>query len=125
MPSSSSANVVSPKSTASAAPSARDLLAPLDTFAHRHNSPDAGETAAMLATLGYNSLDALVNAAVPPQIRLPKTLKLPAALGESAALAELRGIASQNQVFRSFIGQGYYGTHTPGVIQRNILENPG
>ena len=125
MPSSSSANVVSPKSTASAAPSARDLLAPLDTFARRHNSPDAGETAAMLATLGYNSLDALVNAAVPPQIRLPKTLKLPAALGESAALAELRGIASQNQVFRSFIGQGYYGTHTPGVIQRNILENPG
>ncbi len=101
-----------------------DLIAPLDTFARRHNSPDATETAAMLATLGYETLDALVNAAVPPQIRLSKPLDLPAALGENAALAELRTIANQNQVFRSFIGQGYYGTHTPGVIQRNILENP-
>jgi len=112
MSSSSSTNAVS------------DLIAPLDTFARRHNSPDAGETAAMLATLGYESLDALVNAAVPPQIRLSKPLDLPAPLTENAALTELRAIASQNQIFRSFIGQGYYGTHTPGVIQRNILENP-
>jgi len=124
MPSSPSVNTVSSKSPSSAAASDRDLLAPLDTFARRHNSPDAGETGAMLATLGYKSLDALVNAAVPPQIRLTKPLNLPAALGESAALTELRTIASQNQIFRSFIGQGYYGTHTPGVIQRNILENP-
>jgi len=125
MSSSSSANAVPTKSSAPAAVSGRDLLAPIDTFARRHNSPDAGETAALLATLGYESLDALVNAAVPPQIRLPKPLNLPTPLSESAALAELRTIASQNQIFRSFIGQGYYGTHTPGVIQRNILENPG
>jgi glycine dehydrogenase len=125
MSSSSSANAAPVKSSAHAAISGRDLLAPLDTFVRRHNSPDASEAAAMLATLGYESLDALADAAVPPQIRLPKPLNLPAPLGESAALAELRTIASQNHVFRSFIGQGYYGTHTPGVIQRNILENPG
>jgi len=125
MSSLSSANTVPAKSSASASVSARDLVAPLDTFARRHNSPDASETAAMLATLGYESLDALVDAAVPPQIRLAKPLNLPAPLSESAAIAELRTIANQNQIFRSFIGQGYYGTHTPGVIQRNILENPG
>jgi glycine dehydrogenase len=62
---------------------------------------------------------------VPPHIRLPQPLNLPAAAGESAALTELRGIAAQNQVYRSFIGMGYYDTAVPGVIQRNILENPG
>src|SRR5207237_9338698 len=70
-------------------------------------------------------LDALADAEVPPQIRLERPLNLPAALGESAALVELRGIASENKVFRSFIGLGYCGTFTPPVIQRNILENPG
>jgi len=115
---------VSPASVATATDSSRDLSAPLDSFARRHNSPDSAEVAAMLATLGQPSLDALIDAAVPPQIRLEKPLALPAAPGESAALAELRSYAAQNQVFRSFIGQGYYGTHTPGVIQRNILENP-
>ena len=78
----------------------------------------------MLETLGYASLDALVDAAVPAAIRR-EPLKLPAALGEQAALAELRSIAKENQVFRSLIGQGYYGTTTPPVIQRTILENPG
>ncbi len=111
-------------SSSSSTNAVTDFIAPLDTFARRHNSPDATEITAMLATLGYASLDALVNAAVPPQIRLAKPLDLPAPLSENAALAELRTIANQNQVFRSFIGQGYYGTHTPGVIQRNILENP-
>jgi glycine dehydrogenase len=115
---------VSPASVATATDSSRNLSAPLDSFARRHNSPDSAEVAAMLATLGQPSLDALIDAAVPPQIRLEKPLALPAAPGESAALAELRSYAAQNQVFRSFIGQGYYGTHTPGVIQRNILENP-
>jgi glycine dehydrogenase len=102
-----------------------ELLAPTDSFAHRHISPDASERAAMLATLGYPSLDAFIDATVPAHIRLERALNLPAALSESAALAELRGIAAQNQVFRSFIGMGYHDTLTPAVIQRNILENPG
>jgi glycine dehydrogenase len=112
-------------STPATAESLRDLVAPLDTFARRHNGPDAPATAEMLDLLDYPSLDALIDAAVPPQIRLAKPLNLPAAASESAALGELRAIASQNQIFRSFIGQGYYGTHTPGVIQRTIFENPG
>jgi glycine dehydrogenase len=103
----------------------RDLVAPLDTFARRHIGPDSADTAAMLRLLDQPSLEALANAAVPEQIRLPQSLNLPAAAGESAALAELRALAAENQVFRSFIGQGYYDTLTPAVIQRNILENPG
>jgi glycine dehydrogenase len=79
----------------------------------------------MLQTVGHPSIGALTDAAVPAQIRLPGPLNLPAAAGESAALAELRELAAQNQVFRSFIGMGYYDTAVPGVIQRNILENPG
>ncbi len=104
--------------------SVRDLLEPADTFARRHLGDSTIDTRAMLELLGHSSLDALIDAAVPAQIRR-EPLKLPAAIGESAALAELRGIASENKVFRSFIGQGYYDTHTPPVIQRNILENPG
>ena len=105
--------------------SSRELLAPLDTFERRHNgSPDA-DVAELLKTVGYPSLDALTDSAVPPHIRLARPLQLPEAAGESAALAELRAIASRNQVFRSFIGVGYYDTLTPAVIQRNILENPG
>jgi glycine dehydrogenase len=99
-------------------------LAPTDTFARRHTGGNAADTAAMLAELGQPSVDALVDAAVPAAIRRGP-LNLPEPLGESAALAELRGIAAQNQVWRSFIGLGYHGTHTPGVIQRTILENPG
>jgi glycine dehydrogenase len=103
----------------------RDLVAPLDTFARRHLGPDSADTAAMLKYLDLPSLDALADAAVPEQIRLPQPLHLPAAAGESAALAELRALAAENRVFRSFIGQGYYDTLTPAVIQRNIFENPG
>ena len=79
----------------------------------------------MLALLGHKNLDELIDAAVPKKIRLPKNLKLPAARSEHDALAELKRIASENKVFRSFIGQGYYNTITPPVIQRNVLENPG
>ncbi len=100
-------------------------LAPVDSFARRHHGADTGATDAMLAALGQSSLDALADAAVPPAIRLPQTLDLPEGAGESAMLAELRGIAAKNQVFRSFIGCGYHDCLTPGVIQRNILENPG
>jgi glycine dehydrogenase len=106
-------------------PSPRELLAPLDSFERRHTGSPEAELAEMLRLTGYASLDALTDAAVPPHIRLPQPLNLPAAAGESAALTELRGIAAQNQVYRSFIGMGYYDTAVPGVIQRNILENPG
>ncbi len=102
----------------------RELLEPLDTFERRHTGSSAADTAALLRAVGYASLDALADAAVPAAIRLPRPLNLPAAASESTALAELRAIAAQNQVFRSFIGLGYYDTAVPGVIQRNIFENP-
>jgi glycine dehydrogenase len=96
-----------------------------DKFVRRHIGPNASETREMLALLGSKNLDELVDAAVPPPIRLEKQLTLPAAKTEFEALAELRRIASENKIFRSFIGQGYYDCITPPVIQRNVLENPG
>jgi glycine dehydrogenase len=102
-----------------------DLLPHPDRFVRRHIGPNAVETAEMLKHVGFDSLDALTDAAVPKQIRLQQKLNLPAAQSEFDALRELKSIASQNQVFRSFIGQGYYDTITPPVIQRNVLENPG
>jgi glycine dehydrogenase len=105
--------------------SSRDQLAPLDTFERRHTGSSPADVAAMLRTVGFDSIDALTDAAVPAKIRLRHPLRLPAAASETAALAELRAIASKNKVYRSFIGMGYYDTATPGVIQRNILENPG
>ena len=104
-------------------PSHSDLAKPNDTFARRHLGDNAAETAEMLAELGFPTVDALVDAAVPAHIRR-RALDLPAAAGESAALAELRAIASDNRVFRNFIGMGYYDTLVPGVIQRTIFENP-
>ncbi len=79
----------------------------------------------MLEAIGLKSLDDLVNKAVPPQIRLARDLDLPEARTEFQALADLKQLAAQNQVFRSYIGMGYYDCITPAVIQRNILENPG
>ena len=102
-----------------------DPFAPLDTFARRHIGPNPEEVASMLELLGYKSLNALVDATIPPAIRLKRPLELPAPKGEREAIDELREIMAQNKVFRSFIGQGYYDTITPPVIQRNILENPG
>ena len=96
-----------------------------DLFIRRHIGPDETEQTAMANACGFDSVDALVNAAVPAQIRLGRALDLPPALSEFDALARLRGIASKNQVFRSYIGLGYHDTITPPVIQRNILENPG
>ena len=96
-----------------------------DQFVRRHIGPNAAETGEMLALLGRKNLDELIDAAVPRKIRLGRELKLPAAKSEFEALAELRRIASENKVFRSFIGQGYYDCITPPVIQRNVLENPG
>jgi glycine dehydrogenase len=101
------------------------LLAPCDTFPERHIGPDEADVRAMLGTLGYASLDELVAATVPENILLRRPLSLPAPRGEHELLGELRGIVSRNQVFRSFIGMGYHACITPGVIQRNVLENPG
>ncbi len=103
-------------------------LGATDTFVRRHIGPDQAETQEMLALLGYRSLDEMSDAIVPSSIRLNKPLML-AGLGEDAGefetLQRLKAIASQNKVCRSFIGMGYYDTITPGVILRNILENPG
>ncbi|MDD2765548.1 MAG: aminomethyl-transferring glycine dehydrogenase [Opitutaceae bacterium] len=103
----------------------RDPFAPADTFPRRHLGSNDADLTAMLGLLGQPTLDALTDAIVPAHIRVRSPLRLPEAAGESAALAELRAMAAQNQVFRSFIGMGYYDTLTPAVIQRNILENPG
>ncbi len=94
-------------------------------FRSRHIGPNPFERDAMLRETGFDTLDALVDAAVPAGIRLDNALSLPAPDGESAALGELKAIMAENKVLKSFIGQGYHGTHTPGVIHRNILENPG
>jgi glycine dehydrogenase len=104
--------------------SPRDLLAPLDSFERRHTGSPAADVDAMLRTVGFDSIDALADAAVPAKIRLKRPLRLPAAASERTALAELRALAAKNKVYRSFIGLGYHDTATPGVIQRNILENP-
>ena len=102
-----------------------ETLAHPDKFVRRHIGPNPAETTEMLKLLGHTSIDSLADAAVPKQIRLGKSLNLPAAQSEFNALRELKSIASENQVFRSFIGMGYYDCITPPVIQRNVLENPG
>ena len=96
-----------------------------DRFVRRHIGPRPAEAGEMLKQLGYASLDAMIDDAVPKPIRLARPLQLPAACSEHEALAALKEIASQNQVCRSFIGMGYYDCITPAVIQRNVLENPG
>src|SRR3990172_7063659 len=95
-----------------------------DTFAARHIGPDATDQAAMLSVLGYATRAALIDAVVPAGIRNKSALDLAPGRSEAEALAELRRIAARNRVSRSFIGQGYYDTHLPGVILRNILESP-
>ncbi len=94
-------------------------------FCSRHLGPIGTDRDDMLRETGYSSLAALIHAAVPAGIRLDTALSLPAARSEHDALAWLKSIMGKNRVLKSFIGQGYHGTHTPGVIQRNILENPG
>jgi len=106
---------------------ARRALAELEQhrgFVDRHIGTTDAEQAEMLKMLGYASRSALIDAAVPPAIRLRRPLALPAAKGEEEALDELKAMARKNRVLKSYIGQGYYGTLTPGVILRNVLENP-
>ncbi|WP_027816015.1 aminomethyl-transferring glycine dehydrogenase [Paraburkholderia bannensis] len=98
-----------------------------DAFAARHIGPDSADQQAMLDALGFASRAALMDAVIPAQIRRKETLPLgPFAQprSEAEAIAALRALADKNQVFRSYIGQGYYDTHTPAVILRNVLENP-
>lgn len=95
-----------------------------DAFLERHIGPNDAEIAHMLRVVGHATLDGLTDAIVPASIKSPGPLALPAPITEVEAIAKIRAIADKNQVFRSFIGQGYYGTHTPNVILRNILENP-
>ena len=96
------------------------------TFASRHTAPDASDQSHMLHTLGYGSLDEFIAAVVPDNIRRDNMAlgEFTQGYSEEAAIVRLREHADQNKVLKSFIGQGYYGTHTPAVILRNVLENP-
>src|SRR6201996_3627706 len=98
-----------------------------DAFAERHIGPDDADQRAMLDALGFASRAAFIDAVIPESIRRKETLPLGAFTqpkSEAEALASLRKLADENLVFRTWIGQGYYGTHTPAVILRNVLENP-
>ena len=96
-----------------------------DSFVGRHIAPSMDEIAGMLAAVGAESLEALAAGTVPGGILSAAPMALPPAIDEAAVIAELRELAGQNTVMTSLIGQGYHGTHTPPVILRNILENPG
>jgi glycine dehydrogenase len=96
-----------------------------EKFEQRHIAPNEDDTASMLAAIGIDSLDELIAETVPPSIRLKNALSLPQAKSEADYLTDLKITASKNKVFRSYIGQGYHDVIVPGVIQRNILENPG
>jgi len=102
-----------------------DCLESSELFANRHIGPDAAAETQMLEKLGYASLNDLSKAAIPETIRVGHALDLPAPLGEAEALSELKGYANQNVVRRSLMGMGYQDCRVPGVIQRNVLENPG
>jgi glycine dehydrogenase len=103
----------------------RDKIIDPNSFARRHIGPNEDEVRAMLREVGFESLDSLVEAAVPKNIRLDRELNLPEPKSEIEALAELRAISRKNKIAHSFIGCGYSDCITPPVIQRNILENPG
>ncbi|HET6343498.1 MAG TPA: glycine dehydrogenase (aminomethyl-transferring), partial [Myxococcota bacterium] len=111
-------------------PQPSELLHPTDTFIRRHIGPRDGEIAAMLKTLGVASLEALVDETLPAGIRLKGALTLPGLpadrpLGEEELLSRLRGMAKRNEVLKSYLGMGYHDCIVPGVILRNVLENPG
>src|SRR5438093_3620508 len=106
-------------------PTARASLLPADRFVTRHIGPSPDETRAMLQTVGGASLEEFIDGVVPADIRLRRPLALPPGRTEREVLQALRGLAAQNQLFRSYIGMGYYHSFTPQVIQRNVVENPG
>ncbi|MFT6111906.1 MAG: glycine dehydrogenase, partial [Bacteroidia bacterium] len=96
-----------------------------ENFSDRHNSVSIAEELEMLQMLGYTGMDQLISQTIPDEIRLKKELDLDRGLSEVELLEKLKGIAAKNTVAKNYIGMGYYGTHTPKVILRNILENPG
>ncbi|MGO1868774.1 MAG: aminomethyl-transferring glycine dehydrogenase [Sphingobacterium sp.] len=96
-----------------------------EKFEDRHNGPDSAQVEEMLNVLGVGSLEELIDQTVPAQIRRENTLNLPKALSEVAYLEKIAQVAEKNKVFKSYIGQGYYDVTLPGVIQRNVFENPG
>ncbi|NQV02604.1 MAG: aminomethyl-transferring glycine dehydrogenase [Bacteroidia bacterium] len=96
-----------------------------NNFVYRHNGPNATEIKAMLEKIGVSSLDQLIAETVPSSIRLSEPMNLPEGLNEYQFLTHLKEVAAKNKLFKSFIGMGYYNTITPGVVLRNILENPG
>ena len=107
-----------PQSTGPAGPE------PFEAFVHRHVGTSEEEQASMLKVLGYDTLDALIDAAVPGSVRRLQTLDLPPPASEHQVLAELRVRAAHNSVAEPMIGLGYHSTVTPGVIRRNVLESP-
>lgn len=96
-----------------------------EKFEDRHNGPDAAQVEEMLSVLGVSTLDELIDQTVPAQIRKKNALNLPPALSEVTYLEKIAEVAEKNKVFKSYIGQGYYNVTLPGVIQRNVFENPG
>jgi len=94
-------------------------------FINRHNGPRDNEISKMLDVIGTSDLESLINETVPERIRLPRPLNLPEGMNEWEYLNHLKELGSKNKIFKSYIGLGYYSSITPGVIQRNILENPG
>ncbi len=96
-----------------------------NNFIKRHNGPSASDLDKMFKTIGVNSLDQLIDETVPASIRLKKPLNLSKGMNELEFFTHLKALASKNKLYKTFIGQGYYHTITPGVITRNILENPG
>ncbi len=96
-----------------------------EKFENRHNGPDAAQVVKMLKTVKAGSVDELIDQTVPANIRLKKPLNLPAAQTEQTFLKAFKSLAQKNKLYKSYVGMGYYNTYTPGVILRNILENPG
>jgi len=94
-------------------------------FSKRHIGPKETETKQMLSEIGFDSLDSLVSKTVPAGIRMADPLNIPRAMSEHEYLRHIKTVSLKNKVFRNYIGQGYYGTITPSVIQRNVFENPG
>ncbi|HSQ46870.1 MAG TPA: hypothetical protein VLM44_08140, partial [Lutibacter sp.] len=96
-----------------------------DSFVLRHIGPREDEVKEMVATIGVQSLDELIDKTIPTDIRLPKELNLPKAMSEFEYLTHIQKLANKNKLYKNYIGLGYHPTILPGVIQRNILENPG